>query len=286
MKLKILFLTLVLSSTGASANCTSKLRIEILKSLIPLRPFYWQKTETCSLLQEAISFMSELLLEERLEEVLAKKANYIGSLPRQLKTAFEEGIFGTNISQPLKIIWNGINTPRSVEAWFNNFVEAAVAEVYLTRSPEVIKTFETNKIIPEEIVKVTLLRRVKRGGFENKEDNIEYIRSPLPANEFGEILKQRKLIIDIPFKNGSHGHFIHFFQVDLMTYLLKSKGMDTSKVGDIYQWMGEQRSYTTSSGEVLNSIRVGWFNFFDSFQTDITEPEWLNPRLEQFLGWR
>ena len=188
--------------------------------------------------------------------------------------------------QSLSSIWSGINTPKTIKRWSRNLIEASIFEIYLSNQYSAISKFEKTKVVPEEFVLNALLRRIKRGGFDTRRENLEQVTVGLSNKEFGEVLKNKKLIIDLPFKKLRHGRFIHLFQVDLMIFILKTKGLDTSRVGDVYQWMGEQHTYKLKDGTEINSLIEGWYTFFDSFEKDLTRPEWLNPILERYLGWR
>ena len=286
MKNCILILFIFSFSSIAFGNCSNNLRMIVQKRLgyAPTVLFPENKETFFSKKKDLLEIDLQRFGATR-KEILENK---LSPYSRKMMKAFENKVIEPEISGPLEIIWNGINTPSIVKNWIVNLSESAIFEIYLSNKYNVISKFEKDKKIPEEYVKKALLRRVKRGGFNNSEENIEYIQEDLSDPAFAKILKNRKLIIDIPFTYNPHGHYIHFFQIDLMIYILKSKGVGPSKVGEIYQWMGENKSYQSPSLEevgTVSSLIEGWFTFFDSFESDFTQPERLNPIIKKYIGW-
>ena len=281
MKLLIIFFTF---SSICFADCNKLMRIEMLKRKGITPDLILKKNEDLfftnkdKLLNENISNIGTTY-----QEVMADK---IGRNPKKLMQAFEEKVFEKEIDKSLSTIWKGINTPKTFKSWVRNLTEASIFEIYLSNQYSAIKRFENTKTVPEEFVLLALQRRLRRGGFDTRSENIEKVYKGLGEKEFADLLKNRKTILDLAFKGKSHGHFIHMFQVDFMIYILKSKGMDPSRVGEVYQWMGERHFYELIDGERINSLNEGWFNFFDSFELDMTQPEVINPWIERYLGWR
>ena len=281
MKLLIIFFTF---SSICFADCNKLMRIEMLKRKGITPEYLLEKNEGLVFPIKDKQLHNKISkIGTTYQEVMADKK---GENPKKLMQAFEEKVFEKEIDKSLSTIWKGINTPKTFKSWVRNLTEASIFEIYLSNQYSAIKRFENTKTVPEEFVLLALQRRLRRGGFDTRSENIEKVYKGLGEKEFADLLKNRKTILDLAFKGKSHGHFIHMFQVDFMIYILKSKGMDPSRVGEVYQWMGERHFYELIDGERINSLNEGWFNFFDSFELDMTQPEVINPWIERYLGWR
>jgi|GEM_PF-4739241 len=215
------------------------------------------------------------------ETILAKKNSEYSKKTRQV---IEENKLPERFRDILKTIYFGINNPVEVISWMKDLYTSTLHELYARNNPAEIEAFKSDKKIPEDVLKTVLQRRLKRAGFEGSEEKIAFLSKAVSSEEFGQVLKNRKLIIDVAFKGRTHGHFIHMLQIDFMAHLARKGGLDSKLVSDFYEYMGTDAQIDLSNGQSFKALEDGWFGLFDSFESDLSQPERLNPILEKYLG--
>ena len=136
--------------------------------------------------------------------------------------------------------------------------------------------------VPRDLLLEVLGKRLEEAGFEK--DNLELLTSELDISEFGEVLEQRKLILDANFAGEPHGELIHILQLDLMRFAAKEQKINPEALGDLVEWLGRVDEISLPSGDSFIPAEAGWEILFDSFnENKLSCPEILNPVIEQFF---
>tara|TARA_B100000925_G_C22010526_1_gene476124 strand:+ start:5260 stop:6123 length:864 start_codon:yes stop_codon:yes gene_type:complete len=204
-------------------------------------------------------------LSERLVEVLSLKA-----LPKDINILLE-------------YFWGNHNLIAYQQRWLSNLYKEVVFTTYSQSNLKLIDRLETEFKVSEKVLIDVVMNRLKDTGLDVAKP--ERVWSSLSPSNFGELLLERKIIIDEGFRGKSHGHLIHLLQMDLLRFSAVEIGLPTRVVGDLVEFIGKNERVHVEDFyfEPLEGV---WDVLFDSTERDFSTPEVLNIPIEKFFGWR
>ena len=127
------------------------------------------------------------------------------------------------INTLLEHYWNNHNLISYQQKWLSGLYREIIFRTYAESNPKFIERFENEIRVPEKIVLEVALKRLKDTGL-NVEAPERVWKSLSPSN-FGELLLERKVIIDEGFRGKSHGHLIHLLQMDFLRFTALEIGL-------------------------------------------------------------
>lgn len=188
-----------------------------------------------------------------------------------------------NINTLLEHFWNNHNHISYQQNWLSNLYKEIIITTYVKGSPKIIERFETESKVSEKIILEVLLNRLSDTGLNTKAP--ERVWSSLSPSNFGELLLERKVIIDEGFRGKAHGHLIHLIQMDLLRFTALDLNLSPRVVGETIEFIGRNSSIVVEDFN-FKPIDDIWDVLFDSTERDFSTPEVLNVCLEKFFGWR
>jgi len=281
---KILLLSILsLTSICANSTCLNQIRQSMLDSRIGLgRPGSSDKVESF-VARRLLTYERKAKLEIGIRRTDTKlngeKSHYLSE--RLLEALSLKSLPG-KINDLLEAYWNNHNLISFQKEWFESLYRQAIFETYAKASPKLIEKFEDRIFLPEKILIEVLLSRLKETGLDTKKP--ERVWTQLSPSNFGDLLLNRKVIIDDGFRGSSHGHLIHLMQMDMLRFLAVKEGIPVSVVGDTVEFMGRNQQFLVEDF-YFQPLRGTWDVLFDSREKDFSSPELLNSVIETALGW-
>ena len=188
------------------------------------------------------------------------------------------------IKELLSLMKENVEKPEVLREWMRELYEEVFIEIYVNQNRSRILQFELRDKLPEQSMKEVLLKRLEKLGFPKQIPR--ELSGVLRADKFGEILNNKELFIDKPFKGSSHGHYIHLWQLDFLGFLAKKHNLPPTLVAEAYSWMGGRKTIRLEDGKFVEPLSDVWYSIFDSREGGFSRPERLNPLVETYMGWQ
>ena len=188
-----------------------------------------------------------------------------------------------DINQLLTRYWSNHNSIEFQARWLKGLLKAVIYRTYNSGSIKQIEKLERDETVPEKALVDTILNRLISTGLNT--GNPERVWLSLSPSNFGELLLDRKVIIDETFRGRDHGHLIHLMQMDMLRVTAKETNISQKVVGDLIEFIGRDKSIAVDDF-VFRPLEDIWDVLFDSTEKDFSRPEILNIPIETALGWR
>lgn len=215
------------------------------------------------------------------KELMYSKKTYLQDI--RFRRLLEEGQLNNQYIEALTIMRDTMHDYKIIQDWAQNLHQDIAVEIYTEGTHSDRSYYYLNHKVPKRTVLLVLLERLESIGFTY---GAKEITKQISQKEFGEILANKKLILDSHFENSTHGGLIHLLQLDLVAYALMKSKINPKILVELYEWMGRGVEIPLKdSSNSFNSLEDGWFALFDSFETDLTSPDVLNPILRAYFDW-
>ena len=274
----------VFRSVSLRADCNDVIRETLFTNKIKNSPIYADQN-----LQEFIKARVQAYLKKARYEVgMRANANELNRLKqdisseRLLETLSLE-MLPKNINKLLSEYWTNHNSVDFQTRWLEGVLKEVVYRAHNAGSSKQVEKIRKEGKIPEQILIETILNRLQGTGLNT--ETPERVWLSLSPSNFGDLLIDRKLIIDETFRGKSHGHLIHLIHMDMLRLTAKNAGIPLKSVGDLVEFMGRDQKLRVEdfTFEPLEGI---WDVYFDSLEQDFSRPEILNLSIETAFGWR
>lgn len=276
---KLILVILILFKVGHSkASCSNLLRLIVKDRLGTIKHnlhgrntirMYKYKDQIISSLIHIIGSKDMTLLNKKSQS--DNRLNYV----------LENRLIEAKKIDVLHEMINAANDPHLIMEWIKKLHQDIAVEIYLEGSYAERANYYIYQKTAKNIVLSVLENRLKKAGFIY---GIEKINRTLSSEDFSEVLKSKKLILDSIFEFEVHGDLIHILQLDLMVYALKKQGINPSSMLAIYEWMGKNAKISLNeSVGTFSPLEDVWGAVFESFNVDYSNPRILNPVLEAYL---
>ena len=153
-----------------------------------------------------------------------------------------------------------VEKPEVLREWMRELYEEVFIDIYVNQNRSRILQFELRDKLPEQSMKEVLLKRLEKLGFPKQIPR--ELSGVLRADKFGEILNNKELFIDKPFKGSSHGHYIHLWQLDFLGFLARKHNLSPTLVAEAYAWMGGRKTIRLEDGKFVEPLSDVWYEVF------------------------
>lgn len=287
MKSKLrVFLSLlpILGTINTSADCIDTVRAELFQRSISkklIRPnqnindFVFNRIKT-------FKNIAKLEIGHKVQDSSLNELKQSISSEKLLETISLEKL-PKDINQLLVKYWSNHNSIEFQSRWFKGLLKEVIYRTYNSGTIKQIEKLERDGVVPEIALVDTILNRLISTGLNT--GSPERIWLSLSPSNFGELLIDRKVIIDETFRGRDHGHLIHLMHMDMLRVTAKETNISQKVVGDLIEFMGRDNSIVVEDF-VFRPLEDIWDVLFDSTEQDFSRPEILNTPIETALGWR
>ena len=223
----------------------------------------------------------EVKLKEELDEVIKSTSNPPGSALR-LREYLDKVETNSDRRMLLEMIPSIYMDSTLIKEWSSDLMKDIVRDLVVEGNLTEVQRIAWEGIVKEELILKALKERLIEAGLKD----IQFIEANeiLTPEVFGEILQEGNLILDRFFQEDSHGPLIHPWQLDLIRFSAKKRGLDPESVGELYRWMGENKLEALPSGNVFEPLSHVWDVIFDLSLRGLACPEVLNPIIAEYFG--
>jgi hypothetical protein len=274
----IAFLLLFVVQNGFAQNCLNNLRIIVQDSLANKSNLFVSDEAFANYKSRSIKVRELMRAFKSDEQITQDKAQSIVSKYLDSSLTFFNN---AKVKTTQKNIWNVMHMREELLYSLTNLYREVFIRTLENGSGTNFYEAVTQGKISEEILVQRIVERVTKGGFNITDvSSIHVIKEGvLSAEEFGKILKRKDLFIDKAFSIGGHGYLGHLVQIDLVIDVMSRLNLQPENFADYYALAGE-----VSMQNGYNTHKIMWFEMFDSFSGNLTQPETFNPFATKMFG--